>query len=74
MARARNARPGERYKIANVLTLAAKAQEFNEKMVRFYLSKDATEMMDFLAGCHPDAEAIVPPPEEDRSHDSGMEP
>ena len=53
---------------------AAKAQEFNEKMVRFYLSKDATEMMDFLAGCHPDAEAIVPPPEEDRSHDSGMEP
>jgi len=26
----------------------------NEKMVRFYLSKDATEMMDFLAGCHPD--------------------
>lgn len=53
---------------------AAKAQEFNEKMVRFYLSKDATEMMDFLAGCHPDAEAILPPPEEDRDHDSGMEP
>lgn len=37
---------------------AAKAQEFNEKMVRFYLSKDATEMMDFLAWCHPDAAAI----------------
>jgi hypothetical protein len=35
---------------------AAKAQEFNEKMVRFYVSKDATEMMDFLAGCHPDAQ------------------
>lgn len=34
---------------------AAKAQEFNEKMVRFYLSKDATEMMVFLAGCHPAA-------------------
>ncbi len=34
----------------------------------------ATEMMDFLAGCHPDAEAILPLPEEDRSHDSGMEP
>jgi len=32
---------------------AAKAQEFNEKMVRFYLSKEATEMMAFLAGCHP---------------------
>jgi Fic family protein len=37
---------------------AAKAQEFNEKMVRFYLSKDATEMMAFLAGCHPDAGAM----------------
>lgn len=36
---------------------AAKAQEFNEKMVDFYLSKDATEMMVFLAGCHPDARA-----------------
>jgi len=40
---------------------AARAQEFNEKMVRFYLSKDATEMMIFLAGCHPEAEAILPP-------------
>lgn len=37
---------------------AVKSLEFNEKMVRFYLSKDATEMMAFLAGCHPDAEAI----------------
>ena len=32
---------------------AAKAQAFNEKMVRFYLSKDASEMMAFLADCHP---------------------
>lgn len=39
---------------------AAKAQEFNERMVRFYLSKDATEMMAFLVGCHPEAEAILP--------------
>jgi Fic family protein len=53
---------------------AAKTQEFNEKMVRFYLSKDATEMMNFLAGCHPNAEAILPPPEKDRSQDSAMEP
>lgn len=53
---------------------AARAQEFNEKMVRFYLSKDATEMMNFLAGCHPDAKAILPPAEEDRSHDSGIKP
>lgn len=53
---------------------AAKAQEFNEKMVRFYVSKDATEMMAFLAGCHPDAEVILSPPAEDRNLDSGMEP
>lgn len=39
---------------------AAKAQEFNEKMVHFYLSKDATEMMVFLTGCHPDAKVILP--------------
>ena len=31
---------------------AAKVLEFNEEMVRFTLSKDATEMMAFLAGCH----------------------
>ena len=34
---------------------AARAQEFNEKMVRFYQSKDATEMMAFLVSCHPDS-------------------
>ena len=37
---------------------AAKAHEFNENMVRFYLKKDATEMMAFLVDCHPDAEKI----------------
>ena len=37
---------------------AAKAQQFNENMVRFYLKKDATEMMAFLVDCHPDAEQI----------------
>jgi len=37
---------------------AAKAQEFNESMVRFYISKDATEMMSFIFSCHPDAEQI----------------
>ena len=37
---------------------AAKAQEFNESMVRFYLEKDATEMMAFIINCHPDAEQI----------------
>ncbi len=34
---------------------ASKAKSFNEKMVRFYLTKDGTEMMDFLASCHPDS-------------------
>ncbi len=37
---------------------AAKAQDFNEKMVRFYLTKDATEMMEFLVDCHPEAEQM----------------
>ena len=39
---------------------AAKAQEFNEKMVRFYRTKDASEMMTFLVGCHPDAPTMLP--------------
>ncbi len=51
---------------------AAKVQEFNEKMVRFYLSKDSTEMMVFLAQCHPDAATFLPPPEEGRRHGSGL--
>lgn len=37
---------------------AAKTQAFNEKMVRFYLTKDATEMMVFLIDCHPEAAQI----------------
>ncbi|MGF6858987.1 hypothetical protein [Paraburkholderia sp. CI3] len=32
---------------------AHRAADFNEKMVRFYLSKDGTEMMAFLRECHP---------------------
>lgn len=31
---------------------AARAQEFNEKMVRFYVTKDGSEMMAFLNDCH----------------------
>lgn len=38
---------------------AAKAHEFNDNMVRFYLTKDATEMMVFLLACHPDARQII---------------
>lgn len=38
---------------------AASARAFNEKMVRFYLSKDATEMMAFLVQCHPDGARIA---------------
>lgn len=37
---------------------AARAQEFNESMVRFYLEKDATEMMAFMVSCHPDADEM----------------
>ena len=36
---------------------AATAREFNEKMVRFYLGKDGSEMMAFLLDCHPHATA-----------------
>jgi hypothetical protein len=32
---------------------AVRALEFNEKMVRFYTDKDATEMMHFLIECQP---------------------
>ena len=32
---------------------AALVQDFNEKMVRFYTDKDATEMMGFLVECQP---------------------
>ena len=53
---------------------AAKVQEFNEKMVRFYLLKDATEMMTFLAECHPEAEVILPPQANERGHNGGMKP
>jgi Fic family protein len=35
---------------------ASKAKDFNEKMVRFYMHKDATEMMAFLVECHPDSD------------------
>jgi len=35
---------------------ASRAQEFNEKMVPFYTQRDATEMMAFLASCHPDSQ------------------
>lgn len=33
---------------------AARALEFNSKMVQFYHSKDASEMMAFLVSCYPD--------------------
>jgi hypothetical protein len=32
---------------------AARAQEFNEAMVRFYLSRDGSEMFGFMLDCHP---------------------
>ena len=59
---------------------AAKAQAFNEKMVRFYLTRDATEMMAFVVDCHPEAALIHrtnPAPEEPNAKarsDHGMMP
>ncbi len=38
---------------------AGRANEFNEKMIRFYLSRDASEMMWFLISCHPDGDAFL---------------
>ncbi len=32
---------------------AAQAEAFNQKMARFYLTRDATEMVAFLTRCHP---------------------
>jgi len=40
---------------------AAEAEEFNRKMVRFYRSKDASEMMAFLSSHHPEADVLLPP-------------
>lgn len=37
---------------------AAKAQEFNEKMVDFYLNKNANEIMKFIVQCHPEYDLI----------------
>ena len=43
---------------------AAKAQAFNENMIRFYLHRDGSEMMQFLVDCHPEAGQIrVPNPQ-----------
>ncbi|OGT68962.1 MAG: cell filamentation protein Fic [Gammaproteobacteria bacterium RIFCSPHIGHO2_12_FULL_45_9] len=37
---------------------AGRAQEFNEKMVQFYLNKEASAMMSFLIDCHPESSQI----------------
>jgi len=37
---------------------ASQAQEFNEKMVDFYLTRNATPMMEFLVACHPEADLM----------------
>ena len=36
----------------------AQAREFNKKIVRFHVNRNGTEMMAFLAECHPDTESI----------------
>lgn len=47
---------------------AARLQDFNEKMVRFYTDKDATEMMHFLIECQP---KNAPTPKPTQSPSSG---
>lgn len=37
---------------------ASRAKEFNEKMVKFYVTKEGTDMMRFLIDCHPEAKDI----------------
>lgn len=37
---------------------AARVKEFNSKMIEFCVTRDATEMIDFLVDCHPDGERI----------------
>lgn len=37
---------------------AAKLHEFDSKMVRFYLSKDASEMMDFIVACQQETQTM----------------
>jgi hypothetical protein len=37
---------------------ASRAQEFNEKMVDFYVNRNGTAMMAFLVNCHPDANSL----------------
>jgi len=41
------------YDLDAISVPAVRAKDFNEKMVRFYLQKDATEMMRFLIECQP---------------------
>lgn len=45
--------------IAAISIAAKKKEEFNDTMRDFYVSKNATAMMDFLVHCHPDAEQII---------------
>lgn len=44
--------------IAGVSISASKKEEFNEKMANFFITKEATEMMEFVIECHPDVEKI----------------
>ena len=39
---------------------AASAQEFNETMVQFYLTREGSGMMAFLLGCHPEGSRRPP--------------
>lgn len=48
---------------------ASRAQEFNEKMVDFYVKRNATEMMSFLVDCHPDASLMLTTSDENKKNE-----
>lgn len=46
---------------------AARAAEFNTKMVDFYVSRDATGMMHFLGSCHPSVRELLSQAHDERN-------
>lgn len=44
--------------IDSISVPAMRQTEFNEKMVLFYVTKNATEMMRFMVSCHPDVKHV----------------
>ena len=53
---------------------AAAARAFNEKMARFYVDRDGTEMMVFLRECHPEGGRAAGPAAGHAEGDEGAAP